>query len=169
MSISNKAKILVIDDDKDTNNLFKIYLEYDGFQVDSYTYPVDVLYYFKKGKFDLILLDLKMPQIDGIEIFHALKKRDDKAIICLTTADIPYLEQLKEKIPNIEKYVIYKPILLRNLKDKINGLVLEKSDILLKYNIALGDYILFSLEILKNIGICPSTKTICSYLTTYNI
>ena len=60
-------------------------------------------------------------------MFYALKNRDDKAIICLTTADIPYLEQLKEKIPNIEKYVIYKPILLRNLKDKIYELVSEKS------------------------------------------
>ena len=124
---TTKAKILIIDDDRDINNLFKIYLEHDDFQVDSYTDPVDALYYFNKGKYDLILLDLKMPQIDGIAMFYALKNRDDKAIICLTTADIPYLEQLKEKIPNIEKYVIYKPILLRNLKDKINELVLEKS------------------------------------------
>jgi DNA-binding response OmpR family regulator len=127
MSISYKAKILIIDDDPDINNLFKIYLEHDCFQVDSYTDPVDALYCFKKGKYDLVLLDLKMPQIDGIGMFHALKNRDDKAIICLTTADISYLKQLKEKIPNIEKYVIYKPILLRNLKDKINELVLEKS------------------------------------------
>ena len=122
-----KAKILIIDDDRDINNLFKIYLEHDAFQVDSYTDPVDALYYFKKGKYDLILLDLRMPQIDGIAMFYALKNRDDKAIICLTTADMFYLEQLKEKIPNIEKYVIHKPILLRNLKDKINELVLEKS------------------------------------------
>ena len=75
----------------------------------------------------MILLDLKMPQIDGIAMFYALKNKDDKAIICLTTADMFYLEQLKEKIPNIEKYVIHKPILLRNLKDRINELVLEKS------------------------------------------
>ena len=122
-----KAKILIIDDDRDINNLFKIYLEHDNFQVDSYTDPVDALYYFKKGKYDLILLDLKMPQIDGIAMFYALKNRDDKAIICLTTADMSYLQQLKEKIPNIEKYIIYKPVLLRNLKDKINELVLEKS------------------------------------------
>ena len=70
-----------------------------------------------------------MPHIDGIAMFRALKNRDDRAIICLMTADKSYLEQLKEKIPNIEKYVIYKPVLLRNLKDKVNELVLEKNDI----------------------------------------
>ena len=123
---TTKAKVLIIDDDEDMSNLFKIYLEHDDFDVDAYTNPIDGLYYFKKGKYDLILLDLKMPQIDGIAMFYALKNRDDKAIIYLTTADIFYLEQLKEKIPNIEKYVIHKPILLRNLKDRINKLVLEK-------------------------------------------
>ena len=128
MKSTTKGKnILIIDDDPDINNLFKVYLEHDDFQVDSYANPVDASYYFKKGKYDLILLDLKMPQIDGIAMFHALKNRDDKAIICLTTADMSYLQQLKEKIPNIEKYIIYKPILLRSLKDKINELILEKS------------------------------------------
>src|ERR671914_1132932 len=98
---TTKAKILIIDDDPDINNLFKIYLEHDDFQVDSYTDPVDALYYFNKGKYDLILLDLTMPQIDGIAMFHALKNRDDKAIICLTTADMSYLQQLKEKYYSI--------------------------------------------------------------------
>ena len=121
-------RIIIIDDDPDINNLFKIYLEHDGFQVDSYTDPIDALYYFKKDEYDLILLDLKMPQINGIAMFQALKKTDENVTICLITADISYLEQLKEKIPNIEKYVIYKPILLRNLKDKINELVSEKSN-----------------------------------------
>ena len=68
-----------------------------------------------------------MPEIDGIAMFQALKKTDENVIICLITADISYLEQLKEKIPNIEKYIIHKPILLRNLKDKINELVSQKS------------------------------------------
>ena len=123
-----KAKILIIDDDRDITHLFKIYLEYDDFYIETYTNPIDALYYLRK----CIWFDyswLKMPQINGIAIFHALKNRDDKAIICLSTADLSYLEQFKEKIPNIEKYIIYKPILLRNLKDKVNELVSEKNSI----------------------------------------
>ena len=122
----SNAKIMIIDDDPDINNLFKIFLEHDGFQVDSYTNPIDALYYFKKGKYDLVLLDLKMPKIDGIGMFQALKNRDDEVCICLITANTSYLEQLKEKIPKIEKYLIYKPILLKNLKEKVEALVLER-------------------------------------------
>jgi DNA-binding response OmpR family regulator len=88
---------LIIDDDPDITNLFKLYLERDKCQVNAYTNPIDALYYFKKGKYDLILLDLKMPQLDSITMFHALKNRDDKAIICLTTTDMLYLKQLKRK------------------------------------------------------------------------
>ena len=120
-----KAKILIIDDDPDINNLFKLYLEHDNYKIDTYTNPLDALYYYKKGRYDLILLDLKMPQIDGIAMFQALKKIDEEVKVCLITADLSYLEQVKE-IPNIEKYVIHKPILLRNLKEKVNELVLEK-------------------------------------------
>ena len=123
-----KKRVLIIDDDKDVGNLFKIYLEKSGeYQIDAYTDPVDALYYFKKGLYDLVLLDLKMPQIDGISMYQQLKKVDSNTSICLITADIVNLEQLKTKIPNIEKYVIYKPILLRNLKDKIDSLLLEKN------------------------------------------
>ena len=125
---NNKTRILIIDDDEDINNLFKIFLEDYGYKVHSYTNPIDALYYFNKDEYDLILLDLKMPQIDGVAMFNALKKRDNKVIICMITADLSYLEQLKAKIPNIEKYVIHKPILLANLKDKINELVVEKSN-----------------------------------------
>ena len=127
-NVHDKKRVLIIDDDKDVGNLFKIYLEKsDEYQIDAYTDPVDALYYFKKGLYDLVLLDLKMPQIDGISMYQQLKKVDSNTSICLITADIANLEQLKTKIPNIEKYVIYKPTLLRNLKDKIDSLLLEKN------------------------------------------
>ena len=115
----SKAKILIIDDDRDINNLFKMYLEHDGYEVYSYTDPIEALYYFKKDEYDLILLDLKMPQMNGITLYHALKKIDEEVSICFITADISYLEHIKGRITNIEKFIIYKKILLRNLKEKI--------------------------------------------------
>ncbi len=123
----SKAKILIIDDDRDINNLFKIYLEHDGYEVYSYTDPIEALYYFKKDEYDLILLDLKMPQMNGITLYHTLKKIDEEVSVCFITADISYLEQIKGKIPNIEKFVIYKPIFLKNLKEKVEALVMERS------------------------------------------
>ena len=123
----HRAKILIIDDDEDNNNLFKGYLERNGFKVDAYTDPLNALCHLKKDRYDLILLDLKMPNIDGITMYHELKKIDDKTTICLITADILSLDQSKEKIPNIEKFVIYKPTLLRTLKDKIELLIFEKN------------------------------------------
>ena len=45
-----KAKILIIDDDPDINNLFKRYLEHDNYKIDTYTNPLDALYYYKKGR-----------------------------------------------------------------------------------------------------------------------
>jgi len=127
MIISIK-KILIIDDDEDINNPYKGYLEQNGFKVDAYTEPLDALCHFKKDIYDIILLDLKMPLLDGISMYKELKKIDKKITICLITADIMYLEQVKEKIPSIEKFIIYKPILLRNLKDKIDLLILEKNN-----------------------------------------
>ena len=48
--MSNK-RILIIDDDPDINNLFKLFLEHDGYKVNTYTDPVDALYAFRKKNF----------------------------------------------------------------------------------------------------------------------
>ena len=55
-------RILIIDDDEDITNLFKTFLEYDGYNVDIFTDPIDALYSFRKNVYDLVLLDLKCPK-----------------------------------------------------------------------------------------------------------
>ena len=87
----SKAKILIIDDDIDITNLFSIFLECNGYNIDAYTNPVEAFNNFRKNSHDLIILDLKMPTIDGMTLYHKIKKIDDKVIICLTTADISYI------------------------------------------------------------------------------
>ena len=123
-------KIMIIDDDRDINDLFKLFLEFDGYKVDAFTDPIDALYSFRKDEYDLILLDLKMPKMNGMMLYHRLKRMDNNVLIYFITANNEYIQRLKIHIPDIEKIVIYKPILLDELRKKINSIMLvkEKAD-----------------------------------------
>jgi hypothetical protein len=57
-------------------------------------------------------------------LYHKIKEIDNKVIICFTTADINYIEDLQKGIIDIEKIVLYKPVLLKDLKNKIDSLLL---------------------------------------------
>ena len=119
----SRAKILIIDDDKDISNLFATFLEYSGYFVDAYTNPLEAFNNFGKNSHDLIILDLKMPMMDGMTLYRKIKEIDDKVIICFTTADINYIEDLRKGIMDIDKIVLYKPVLLKDLKNKIDWLL----------------------------------------------
>lgn len=127
----SKRRILIIDDDQDINNLFKLFLEHDGYKVNAYTDPVEVLYAFRKNTIDLVLLDLKMPKMSGMLLYQKLRKIDPNLLFCFITADKEYIQYLKKSIAEIEKVVIYKPILLSDLRSKINLLLSEKKSKLL--------------------------------------
>jgi DNA-binding response OmpR family regulator len=114
---------MIIDDDKDITNLFLTFLEYNGYIVNAYTNPVEAFNNFSKNSHDLIILDLKMPKMDGMTLYHKIKKIDNNVIICFTTADINYIEDLRKGIIDIDKIVLYKPVLLKDLKNKIDWLL----------------------------------------------
>jgi DNA-binding response OmpR family regulator len=117
---------MIIDDDVDITNLFLTFLEYNGYSVDAYINPVEAFNNFRKNSHDLIVLDLKMPKIDGMTLYHKIKEIDDKVIICFTTADINYIEDLRKDIIDIDKIVLYKPVLLKDLKNKIDLLLSQQ-------------------------------------------
>ena len=122
----SKGRILIIDDDIDINNLFKLFLEYDGYNVDAFTDPIDALYSFRKNAYDLVLLDLKMPKMNGMLLYEKLQNIDPDLLFCFITANKEYIEHLKKSIADIDKIVIYKPILLSELRSKVNSLLTEK-------------------------------------------
>ena len=119
----SKRRILIIDDDIDINNLFKLFLEYDGYNVDAFTDPIDALYSFRKNAYDLVLLDLKMPKMNGMLLYEKLQNIDPDLLFCFITANKEYVEHLKKNNPDIEKIVIYKPILLSEFRNKIHLLL----------------------------------------------
>jgi DNA-binding response OmpR family regulator len=125
----NIKKIMIIDDDKDITNLFSIFLEYNGYIVNAYTNPVEAFNNFRKDSHDLIVLDLKMPKMDGLTFYHKIKEIDGKVIICFTTADINYIEDFRKGIIDIDKIVLYKPVLLKSLKNKIDWLLSRQEEV----------------------------------------
>src|SRR5215831_1014089 len=82
-------RILVVDDEHDVNLTIRIVLEENGFKVDSFTDASQALENFTAALYDLVILDVKLPGMDGFSLYEKIKKLDDKVIICfLTAADI---------------------------------------------------------------------------------
>jgi len=94
-----------------------------------YTNPVEAFNNFRKNSHDLIVVDLKIPKMDGMTLYYKIKEIDDKVIICFTTADINYIEDLRKGIIDIDKIVLYKPVLLKDLKNKIDWLLSRHEEI----------------------------------------
>jgi DNA-binding response OmpR family regulator len=124
--ITTKKRIMIVDDDHDIANLFKVFLECNGYDVDAYTNPIDALNNFRKQRnYNLIILDLKMPKMDGTTLYQMIKEIDEQVIICPTTADKSLIQDLQKGIIDIEKIVLYKPVLLKDLKYKIDSLLVN--------------------------------------------
>ncbi|MFL6457632.1 MAG: response regulator transcription factor [Nitrososphaeraceae archaeon] len=85
-TISKKKKILLVDDEQDITSSLKIGLEDNGFAVDIFNDAILALSNFKAGMYDLILLDVKMPQINGFELYEKIRETDSKVKACFITA-----------------------------------------------------------------------------------
>jgi DNA-binding response OmpR family regulator len=126
MSTTKGKNILIVDDDKDFTSLYETFLKYDGYKVDVFTDPVDALSSFKKYTYDLVLLDLKMPQMNGIELSHKLLNIEPTLFYkFITAASKEFIENLKTNNPGIEEKIVYKPLWLNEIRTTIHSLLYD--------------------------------------------
>ena len=123
---ANNARIMLVDDEPDINVALSVVLKRAGYDVDTFDNPFIALEKLKPGFYGLIILDVKMPQMDGFELYREIKKVDRKAKICFLTASELYYENIrKEKFTPLDKELfIIKPI--------SNAELLKKIDFILK-------------------------------------
>jgi DNA-binding response OmpR family regulator len=117
-----QKRILVVDDEADLTLLCRLALEYHGFKVDTFTDPGKALSNYKPGYYDLVILDIMMPNMDGFQLYDEIKKKEQKAKVCFLTASELYYEEFREKEYNaIDKNLfIQKPIQNEELLKEVN-------------------------------------------------
>ena len=118
--------ILVVDDDIDITLLVKEGLEQKGFYIESYNDPEVALREFKPDFYDLMLVDIRMPKVNGFEFYHAVRKNDIKVKVCFITAFAISYEEISKILPPelvTRQNIIHKPIGIKELVNKINEIL----------------------------------------------
>jgi DNA-binding response OmpR family regulator len=120
-----KRRILVVDDEPDLTMLCRMSLEHSGFEVDTFNDPQEALSKFKPGSYDLVILDIKMPKMDGFELYYEIKKKDNNAKVCFLTASELYYEEFRTNEYNAldKKLFIRKPIDNEELLKEVNKMM----------------------------------------------
>jgi two-component system, OmpR family, response regulator ChvI len=119
-----KSKILIVDDEPDITESFGLALEDSGFKDDKYYDPAVALASFKPNVYGLLILDVKMPKIDGFELYDKIKKIDNKVKVFFISAfDIDRAEISKKypglKIENFLPKPIQIPELIRRVEEQL--------------------------------------------------
>jgi DNA-binding NtrC family response regulator len=114
---NSSRKILVVDDEPDITSTFDMILQMNGFEVNSYNDPLLALSNFKPDLYGLALIDIRMPKMNGFELYKKIKDIDNRIQACFITAFEDYREEFKESFPELEeaKYFIRKPKAMEDL------------------------------------------------------
>jgi two-component SAPR family response regulator len=118
----NKS-ILIVDDDHDIAKFFKLALDRAGFVTEVSNNPQSALTNFKKGAYDLLLLDINMPQMSGFELYKKINKIDSEVKVCFITAFEEYYSEFKREFPNLDEIECYikKPVGMDHLINAVKS------------------------------------------------
>jgi signal transduction histidine kinase len=125
---TKRKRIFLVDDNYDHTVTFKVGLELAGFEVDAYNDSAIALSKFKPDYYDLMLIDIKMPKIDGFELYEKISEIDNKVKVWFITAYERYDKPLKEIPPKsremILNHLVEKPIeidiLVKEIKSELD-------------------------------------------------
>ncbi len=117
-----------MDDEPDITFTIKKILEDHGFQIDSFNDPITALKSYKSNFYDLVTLDIKMPEMDGFELYLKIREKDPKVKICFLTASEMYYEKFRKARDEFgrtigENYFIQKPIKSEELIKKLEDIM----------------------------------------------
>ena len=115
-------KILLVDNEADLTITFKAILQDAGFIVNTYEDPLIALSNFIPRFYDLVILDIGMPKMNGIELSRQLLELDSNVKICFITAGEANIEVLRELYPSRDiGCFIKKPVTIDQLVKRVTA------------------------------------------------
>jgi DNA-binding response OmpR family regulator len=122
-----KKRILIVDDERDVGLTLKMILENYGFDIDSFTDPAVALEQFKPSLYDLTILDIRMPEINGFELYDQLKSRDPniKTLFLTALSSVVSYNTENSTVCPIEgkTHFVKKPVGNKELLEQVNSMV----------------------------------------------
>ena len=113
-------RILVVDDEKDILQVVKLGLERRGFSVDAFSDPEEALRAFKPSTYDLAILDVRMPKMNGFQLYREISKRDGKLKVRFFTAYEEFRNEFRKAFPELdERRFIKKPASLSKIAEEV--------------------------------------------------
>ena len=124
MTKINKNKILVVDYEHDSNLLLKTILERNGFIVDCFDDPFVAMENFQSNLFSLIILNIKLPKLNGFQLYREIRKKDKKVKVCFITDGEMYYGVYTDIFNSLdENSFIRKPINYDNLLEHLSKII----------------------------------------------
>lgn len=121
---AKKYRVMIVDDEQDITTIFKIGLENNQFVVTTFNDPVEALSEFRPGLFDLLILDIRMPGMNGFQLYRKIRDVDNKVKVCFLTAFDESRGEFRTSFPFLEEVKCYlkKPITVRDLIKRLSDL-----------------------------------------------
>ena len=117
-------RIAVVDDEVDITAVLKKGLEHHGFAVDIFNDPQAALASFKPGVYDLMIIDIRMPKLNGFDLYRELRKKDGGVKVCFLTAFEIYYEEFRKMFPTVDvRAFIRKPVSISSLVSQVNSTI----------------------------------------------
>ncbi len=123
-----KKRILIVDEEKDVGGTFETILKNHGFDIDYFTDPAVALEKFKPNLYDLTILDIKMPNINGFELYDKLKSKDSNVktlfITALSSVE-PYNRQGTSQVHPLkgQRHFMAKPVSRKELLEQVYSMI----------------------------------------------
>ena len=122
-------RILVVDDEPDICLTLENILHENAFTVDSYVDPILALENFNAGLYDLVILDIKMPELNGFELYREIRRLDKKVEICFLTAGEMYYGIYSDIFSSLpSNCFIRKPVENKELLKRVNEILFAQAD-----------------------------------------